>query len=187
MIDVISRWFSALLLVSAGLLMLIQSSCSTSNSAELRQIDSLIVIAEQQFALIDAINRDSMKMILDHAGNKLSVLQSATPDSLILTEYIRATSLYGDISKAMKRGLPAMESHKTALTESIQQLRNLRHDIKKDLINDTLLIGYLNAEKSILNQIKSESDVVLNNIRMKSEFFRQSQNNIDSFIQLNFQ
>lgn len=182
-----SRILLTLFLVVSGLLLLLAGSCSNSHTAEIKQIDSLIVIAENQFKLIEEVNVDSMKKIMELSGNGLAILQSAVPDSLIMTEYLNFTSIYGDINKAMKRGLPALETHKTALSETMQQLENLRHDIKKELINDTLLAGYFNAEKSILNQIKSESDLVLSNIKMKKEFFHEYQAKIDSFIQQNFQ
>lgn len=180
------RLFLAPYAMLAALVFLL-SNCTNPHQSELKQIDSLVDIAQNQLYQIEALNLDSMQLILAHSGNGLNILQSAQPDSLIMIVYLNFVSLYGDINKAMKRGMPAIESHKMALQESLMQLNNLEHDIKKGLLNDTLINGYLQAEQSILNQIKSESEVVLTNIRMKQDFFRQNQAKIDSFIQENFQ
>jgi hypothetical protein len=174
------------LLLSSFFFLMINFSCSNSQQSEVRQIDSLIDVSENLILSIDSLQIDSLKDIMKKAGESLELLQSYTPDTVSKPTYLTYLSIYGDIHKAMSRGLPAVESHRKSLMETVQQLANLKHDIKKNLIPDSVARDYLNAEKQILNQIKSESDVVLTNIRLKQDFYRKLHAQVDSFIHITF-
>lgn len=161
---------------------ILAASCGSKYSSEISRVDSMLVVQSDLLSKIQAVDLAKYDEIRKHATEGMEELKKIQPDEQSKTDYLEYITAYGDIQKAIKRGTAAARSLQMSLQESKTQLENLKHDLRHNLIADSLVAKYLQSEAEVLNQLTAKGEKALLNMQTKEEIYKQIANQADSFI-----
>lgn len=139
------------------------NSCiKNSNQSYINKIDSTINVVNILKADFEQLNTDSINIayskVLETIAYFKKNLKDTEPDSTFLRDFSKYTLMQKQFKKLTKN-LSAIESE---IILSEKQLKDLRKDVRKNLLTIEEIERYTNEELQIVNQLTSQLTMIKN-------------------------
>ena len=168
-----------------GLIGWISASCdpATTYKAELSEIDSCMLRIDTLENLLDGIEFDSLKMMVDHVKeNEATIKEIYHPDTV--------DSRFGrwmTDSKSIRKSLTNLDSRKMNYGDELNavkhQFMDLEEDIRNGVLNDDQVKDFLATEKEALEKVDATVISFYNLQEMEKKKYYYSVPRVDAYIE----
>ncbi len=172
-----------LLLPKLLTILLLLNACSSDFPEEMKKVEKLLHSNDSLRKTMLSIPLNQMDSILGVTKEGLILLSEHQPSNDEKEDYLLYMNWYSDVNKTFNRSLPRYQSIQKALSESHAQLEALHHDLKHNLIADTLVQRYITEEEMILSQLKNQIQTCQERFEMKQSLFFEINQKVESYLQ----
>ncbi|MFH1320879.1 MAG: hypothetical protein ABII90_09540 [Bacteroidota bacterium] len=150
---------------------LILSSCKNVDvKKEVSAIDSLGQVVEKAHLHLKEINIENAKKIREEINTNMDFVKTHYQDTLSW-DISKLLSDYHSIQKTLKHFLRIKEYLEKEIVYSNEQLKNLKHDIEKEIITKEQFNTYYEAEMKAVSGLKKEIKLYVDMAKEKIEKF----------------
>jgi len=166
------------------ILIVIVSACINKETEnKITKVDSLITETKNLQEKFFAINIDTVNYVFDILNENMEFLKQENLTIPNDSELKNKFANYGTIFKFLKKYLKRYNGLQKEISFSENHLIGLKHDIKNDLLNDSLFLKYYNDEKKILETLTFEVEQNLNKIEPQIDLFFKINTSVEQFIE----
>ncbi len=168
--------------VLLSFILVIFLSCQSNYPNEINHVNQLLNYGDSLRIEMVNLPMHDLDDIFEETKAGIELMNKYMPDGNEKDKYMLYLNYYGEIFKTLSRTLPSYQSIQKAISESHAQLESLRHDLKHNLIPDSLVHKYITEEEMVLKQLNGQIIILKERIEMKKDLYLEVNDDIKIFL-----